>query len=315
MKGTLTLKPKRRKRSDTFQKTTILPAIVQLDSQCKVNENSTLRVDKTQNTANHHNCYSRRSISFQLQLDPLTSENNRNNVIQKRVQQSKKAHMHQLILNILNGQFSLPDLINMHSTVTVIKILKNKRMHQNAGWFQSFVNSKDLNGNTALHIVAQTKSVKLAKTLLKYNALENVLNNSKETPLDLAAIASNFEICLLLLKSGSILGPTMYENEIKLQYCNDKIVQLLKSYNQPSRQMQIGLLSSPTTSIYVPPLHMYEVPFEFKSEQNQLQSNDYNISEYISNVSPTPSARITNPPYNYSSHNANKFFDSFVDFH
>ena len=102
----------------------------------------------------------------------------------------------------------------------VINILENSRLHRNPGWFHTFLNSQDDNGNTALHVTIKNKDIKTAEILIDhYNVLTNILNNERFTSLDLAVTDATFDICVMLLKNNAILGPIMYENSGKVCFC------------------------------------------------------------------------------------------------
>lgn len=58
-------------------------------------------------------------------------------------------------------------------------------------------------GDTALHIAAESGQVRFMAELLKANPDVNALTPNRETPLHRATFYSNVDIVLLLLKSGA----------------------------------------------------------------------------------------------------------------
>ena len=62
------------------------------------------------------------------------------------------------------------------------------------------MNSSQLDGNTALHIAAETGCLEVAKELIKSGARIDSKNSNKETPLFMASKHNNLEVIKFLTK-------------------------------------------------------------------------------------------------------------------
>ena len=69
--------------------------------------------------------------------------------------------------------------------------------------FDQFVNGKDTDQNSALHIAVQTGHVSVCQILLQHGADVNIPNKHQQTPLHVASTGKNKEILELLIKRGA----------------------------------------------------------------------------------------------------------------
>ena len=69
--------------------------------------------------------------------------------------------------------------------------------------FERFVNHRDANQNSALHIAVQTGHVSMCQVLLQHGAAVNVQNKCLKSPLHVASIRKDKEILELLIKHGA----------------------------------------------------------------------------------------------------------------
>lgn len=66
-----------------------------------------------------------------------------------------------------------------------------------------FVNQKDGDENSALHIAVQTGHVSMCQVLLQHGAEVNVQNKCSKSPLQMACMGKNREVLELLIKHGA----------------------------------------------------------------------------------------------------------------
>lgn len=69
--------------------------------------------------------------------------------------------------------------------------------------FNQFVNQKDADQNSALHIAVQTGHVSMCQVLLQHDADVDIQNKCLKTPLHVASIRKDREILQLLIKRGA----------------------------------------------------------------------------------------------------------------
>ncbi len=69
--------------------------------------------------------------------------------------------------------------------------------------FNQFVNQKDADQNSALHIAVQTGHVSMCQVLLQHGADVNIQNKCLKTPLHVASIRKDKEILELLIRRGA----------------------------------------------------------------------------------------------------------------
>lgn len=69
--------------------------------------------------------------------------------------------------------------------------------------FIQFVNQKDADQNSALHIAVQTGHVSMCQVLLQHGAEVDVQNKCSKSPLQMASMGKNKEILELLIKQGA----------------------------------------------------------------------------------------------------------------
>ncbi|KAL9969346.1 hypothetical protein ACROYT_G021550 [Oculina patagonica] len=69
--------------------------------------------------------------------------------------------------------------------------------------FNRFLNHRDVEQNSALHIAVQTGHVFVCQVLLQHGADVNIQNKHQQTPLHVASIGKNKEILELLIKQGA----------------------------------------------------------------------------------------------------------------
>ena len=69
---------------------------------------------------------------------------------------------------------------------------------------------------------------------------------------------------------------------------------MLQAFDQPSKKLEIDILSSLDSKTFVPPLHLYEKPIKFENEQQHIMTRDTNdrLSD-IPNVSSSRTQTIS----------------------
>lgn len=79
-----------------------------------------------------------------------------------------------------------------------------------------FINQRDEDQNSALHIAVQTGQEFMCRVLLQQGADVNIQNKHQQTPLHVASIGSNRAILELLIKQGAQTNTKDYNRQTPL---------------------------------------------------------------------------------------------------
>lgn len=211
-----------------------------------------------------------------------------------------------IINNCIEAKWTLPFVVDNFDNHHILKVLYHPKIRANPGWFHRFLNSQNIDLNTALHITAINGELDIAQILLtNFSVLKNVLNHDHKTPLDLALETNNYDLSQLLLKNNAIPGPSYYnlnsKYESKLSY---QLRTLLNKYlNISTNRYNIAEA-----------MRLYEKPLAFRHQFYSESSLDL-LSCFGSDVASTPtSSRIDGQSNRFDSSQPTAFFNSFVDF-
>ncbi|KAJ7385774.1 hypothetical protein OS493_013808 [Desmophyllum pertusum] len=102
------------------------------------------------------------------------------------------------------GNTEIVSLVIQTALRTVLKCLVTAMQStKNVPEFNRFINQRDADQNSALHLGVQTGQVSMCKVLLQHGADINIQNKHLQTPLHVASIGKNKDILELLIKQGA----------------------------------------------------------------------------------------------------------------